>query len=56
MYTEVEDSADDSLNWAEVGISTSCKAYDLTAYPILLVSDGEGGNQSLLDFFDGGCQ
>ncbi len=55
MLTEVEDSANDSLNWAEVGVATAGKANDLAVYSIFLVGESEGGKSGLLLLFTWSC-
>ena len=53
--TKVENSANNSLDWTEVGVTTACKANDLAAHSILLVGESKGGKSGLLDLFNGGC-
>jgi hypothetical protein len=49
--SEVEDSAYDGLDRADVGIPASGKPNDFTSHAILLVGECEGGEASLLDLF-----
>jgi hypothetical protein len=55
VLTKVEDSANNSLNWAEVGVTTACEANDLAAYSIFLVGESKGGKSGLLYLFAWSC-
>ena len=52
---KVEDSANNSLDWTEVGVTTACKANDLTAHSVFLVGESKGGKSGLPDLFNWGC-
>lgn len=52
MLSEVENSAEDGLDGADVGIADTCKPDDFAAHTILLVGEGEGGKSSLLELFN----
>ncbi len=52
VLSEVEDSAYDGLDRANVGVSASGKPDDFASHAILLVGECEGGKTCLLDLLD----